>query len=244
MRDDYRDSIWQNIEATSLKEKNKYVYSDLGMYISRRVMERIAKKYLNDYTKEKFYSLLGMQTTSFNPWIVFPNDRIAPTENDNYFRFQLVQGYVHDPGAAMMGGVEGHAGLFSSAEDLAILYQMLLNGGEYGGRRYFTENTIRIWTSKQSNISRRGLGFDKPDKNGASPCSDYASAETYGHQGFTGTCVWVDPKYNLIYIFLSNRVYPAAEPNKLSSMDIRKKIMDVVYESFLSETTHISEKFH
>jgi CubicO group peptidase (beta-lactamase class C family) len=147
--------------------------------------------------------------------------------------FQTVQGYVHDMGAAMMGGVEGHAGLFSNAEDLAILYQMLLNGGEYGGERYFDEQTIELWTKKQSKISRRGLGFDKPDMENTSPAGTYASPATFGHQGFTGICVWVDPAYDLIYIFLSNRVQPSAEPNKLSTEGIRNKIMDVIYESFL-----------
>ena len=135
----------------------------------------------------------------------------------------------------MMGGVEGHAGLFSNAEDLAILYQMLLNGGNYGGQQYLPEQTINAWTKKQSSISRRGMGFDKPDLINTSPCSQYASAQTFGHQGFTGICVWADPKYDLLYIFLSNRVQPTADPNKLSSEGTRNKIMDVIYESFLSK---------
>ena len=235
MRDDYRDTMWNIIKNITLKEKNKYVYSDLSMYISRRIVEKLSGQHLDDFVNAIFYSPLGMQTTCYNPLAKFPKERIVPTENDNYFRFQTLQGYVHDMGAAMMGGMEGHAGLFSSAEDLAILYQMLLNGGEYGGTRYLDSSTINLWTKKQSSISRRGLGFDKPDKINTSPTSDYASGLTYGHQGFTGICVWVDPKYDLVYLFLSNRVQPTADPNKLSSEGIRNKIMDVIYESFLSQ---------
>lgn len=234
MRDDYRDSVWHIIQNIDLKEKNKYVYSDLSMYIGKRVAERIAGMPLDVYLYQQFYQTLGMETTCFNPLQRFPKERIVPTENDNYYRYQTVQGYVHDMGAAMMGGVEGHAGLFSNAEDLAILYQMLLNGGSYGGVQYVSAETVDLWTKKQSSVSRRGLGFDKPEMNGASPCSGYASAATYGHQGFTGICVWADPEYDLLYIFLSNRVQPKADPNKLSTEGIRNKIMDVIYEAVLS----------
>ena len=235
MRNSYQDSIWEIIKRTPLKEKHKYVYSDLTMYISRRIAESLEGERIDAYMEHKFYAPLGMQYTCYNPLTKFAKDQIAPTEKDNYFRYQLVQGYVHDMGAAMMGGVEGHAGLFSNAENLAILFQMMLNGGEYGGTRYLNPGTIAQWTTKNSNISRRGLGFDKSDPGGNSPCSDYASGLTYGHQGFTGTCIWVDPKYKLIYIFLSNRVYPISEPNKLASQGIRNKIMDVIYESFLNK---------
>lgn len=233
MRDDYRDTVWNIIENITLKEKNKYVYSDLGLFISRRIVEKLSGKPLDQFVNENYYSKLGMNTTTFNPLNLFPKSQVVPTENDNYFRFQTVQGYVHDMGAAMMGGVEGHAGLFSNAEDLAILYQMLLNGGNYGGIKYLEQRTIQLWAKKQSIISRRGLGFDKPDLENTSPTSNYASGETFGHQGFTGTCVWVDPKYDLVYIFLSNRVQPKADPNKLSAEGTRNKIMDVIYESFL-----------
>jgi len=238
MRDDYRDTVWQIIKDITLKEKNKYVYSDLGLYISRRIGEQLTGTRLDAYVDNNFYYSLGMETTCFNPLNHFAKSRIVPTENDNYFRYQTVQGYVHDMGAGMMGGVEGHAGLFSSAEDLVKLYQMLLNGGTYGGQQYFKQETVNFWTKKQSSISRRGLGFDKPDMVNTSPCSDYASPETFGHQGFTGICVWVDPKYDLIYIFLSNRVQPKADPNRLSTEGIRNKIMDVIYESIFAANVH------
>jgi beta-N-acetylhexosaminidase len=239
MRDDYRDSIWQQIIHTPLKEKNKYVYSDLTMYIARRIIEKLSGNTLDQYVEANFYGPLHMDHTCYNPLQRYPKSSIVPTENDNYFRFQTVQGYVHDMGAAMMGGVEGHAGLFSNSHDLAVLFQMLLNDGYYGGKQYIQPETVELFTKKQSNISRRGLGWDKAETNPSkgNPCSSYASDKTFGHQGFTGICVWADPEYDLLFIFLSNRVQPAADPNKLSSENIRNKMMDVVYESFLAGTS-------
>jgi len=138
---------------------------------------------------------------------------------------------VHDPTAALMGGVAGHAGLFGSAIDMATLYQMLLNGGKYGGEEYIKSGTIKQFTAKYSNVSRRGLGFDRwdPAKDKKYP-SEFASDQTYGHTGFTGTCVWVDPKYNLVYVLLSNRVYPDVS-SKFNSLSIRPRIQDVVYQA-------------
>ncbi|MFN3940670.1 MAG: serine hydrolase, partial [Chitinophagales bacterium] len=213
MRTDYMDTMWQIIKTTPLKQPGKYVYSDLGMFIARRVIERIANATLDAYVQVNFYNKLGLRHTGFNPLQFADRKKIVPTEDDNYFRYQLVHGYVHDMGAAMMNGVEGHAGLFSNAEDVAIILQMLLNGGTYGGETFFSRETVEKFTAKQSSVSRRGLGFDKPDKNpgNSSPASSYASGKTYGHLGFTGICAWVDPQYNLIYIFLSNRVYPKSD---------------------------------
>jgi CubicO group peptidase (beta-lactamase class C family) len=172
-----------------------------------------------------------MYTAGFNPRNRFPKSQIVPTEQDNYFRKTLLEGYVHDQGAAMAGGVSGHAGLFSTANDMAILFQMMLNGGIYGGKQYFKQETINLFTAKYSNVSRRGLGFDRwdPDRTNRYP-SDLASPKSYGHTGYTGTCVWVDPEYNLIYIFLSNRVHPSVS-NKLNSLRIRPRIQDVIYKA-------------
>ncbi|MDD3789107.1 MAG: serine hydrolase, partial [Petrimonas sp.] len=149
------------------------------------------------------------------------------------FRKQLVRGYVHDEGAALFGGISGNAGLFSNAIDLAKLCQMWLDGGEYGGERFLSEETVRLFTKTKSSSSRRGLGFDKPDprNNNASPTSPLAPITVYGHTGYTGTCFWVDPTNNLIYIFLSNRVYPSRSPNRLSSMNIRERIQDEIYKA-------------
>lgn len=240
MRNDYRDTIWQIIKDTPLKQPGKYVYSDLTMFICRRIAEKISGVPLDTYVNTHFYAPLGLRHTGYNPLQFADRKKIVPTEDDNYFRYQLVQGYVHDMGAAMMGGVEGHAGLFSNAEDVAIILQMLLNGGEYGGETFFSKTTVDKFTGKYSSNSRRGLGFDKPDKNpnNSSPASSYASGKAFGHLGFTGICVWADPEYDLIYIFLSNRVYPKADPNRLSSEGIRNKIMDVVYQSFLEDDSY------
>lgn len=227
----YKDVMWPIMLKTPLKTRGKYVYSDLSMYYTMEVIESIAQMPLDKYVYANFYKPLGMFTTCFNPRNRFLKSGIVPTEDDNYFRHTLLQGYVHDQGAAMAGGVSGHAGLFSNASDLAILYQMLLNKGTYGGVTYFKPETVELFTAKQSNVSRRGLGFDRfdPDSKKAYP-SKLASSQTFGHTGYTGTAVWVDPKENLVYIFLSNRVNPEVT-NLLSTLDIRPRIQDVVYRA-------------
>ena len=178
---------------------------------------------------------MGMTTTGFKPRNRFPVERIVPTETETHFRRQTMQGDVHDEGASMFGGVAGHAGLFSDAYDLAMLYQMLLNGGEFNGTRYIQKETIDLFTAYHSKSSRRGYGFDKPEKDNKIRKDPYpsslASPLTYGHTGFTGTCVWVDPQYKLVYVFLSNRVYPTRDNNKLSQMLIRGKIQDAIYRA-------------
>lgn len=227
----FSEVMWPQMLNSPLQSRGKYVYSDLSMYFLKDIIERLTTERLDKYVASQFYAPLGMYTAGFNPRNHFDKKRIVPTEQDDKFRKTLVHGYVHDQGASMAGGVSGHAGLFSSANDLAILCQMLLNGGTYGGKRYFKPETIDLFTAKNSNVSRRGLGFDRwdPDRTNRYP-SDLASGKSYGHTGYTGTAVWVDPEYDLIYIFLSNRVYPTVT-NKLSSMRIRPRIQDVIYEA-------------
>lgn len=226
----YENVMLPRMLNTKLQSRGKYEYSDLSMYFIKEVIERQAAERLDQYVLKEFYTPLGMQTAGFNPRNRFDKSRIVPTEEDSYFRKTLVNGYVHDQGAAMAGGISGHAGLFANTNDLAILFQMLLNGGSYGGRQYFNKNTIDLFTSRQSSSSRRGLGFDRWDPETGRYPSSLASPQTYGHTGYTGTCVWVDPKYNLIYIFLSNRVYPQVT-NKLSSMQVRPRIQDAIYKA-------------
>jgi CubicO group peptidase (beta-lactamase class C family) len=178
---------------------------------------------------------MGLKTMRYKPLNFYDRSLIAPTEKDNYYRYQLVHGYVHDMGAAMTDGVGGHAGLFSNATDLAALMQMLLNKGVYGGRKYLSEEVISKYTSCQyCPNNRRGAGFDKPvrDLNGGPTCN-LVSLESFGHSGFTGTQTWADPKYGINYVFLSNRVYPNAENWKLVKMSIRTEIQRVIYEAFL-----------
>ncbi|WP_442794294.1 serine hydrolase domain-containing protein [Pelobium manganitolerans] len=227
----YHDVMWPQMLQSPLKTRGRYVYSDLSMYFLKEILETVTKEPTEKYVSEQFYKPLGMYTTGFNPRFRFPKANIVPTELDSYFRNTLVWGYVHDQGAAMAGGVAGHAGLFSNASDLAILYQMLLNKGTYGGTKYFEPATVALFTRKHSAVSRRGLGFDgyNAESSYGYP-SKLASPQSYGHTGYTGTAVWVDPAENLVYIFLSNRVYPKVT-NKLSTLNIRPRIQDVVYRA-------------
>lgn len=230
-KDYFKDVMWPQMLGTALRTRGQYVYSDLSMYFMKEIVETVTATPLNVYVQDNFYNPLGMQTAGFLPRNRFSKDQIVPTENDTYFRHTLLTGYVHDQGAAMVGGVSGHAGLFASANDLAILYQMVLNGGTYGGIQYLKPETVAEFTAKQSNVSRRGLGFDRwdPEVSKHYP-SDLASNETFGHTGYTGTCIWVDPKSQLIYIFLSNRVYPK-DSMLLNSRRIRARVQDVFYEA-------------
>ncbi|WP_421946137.1 serine hydrolase domain-containing protein [Pedobacter sp.] len=224
----FKDFMWPKMLNSPIKTRGQYVYSDISMYVMKDIVEHISEEPLNKYAYENFYKPLGMQTAGFLPRNRFNADQIIPTEDDKYFRKTLLVGYVHDQGAALAGGISGHAGLFSSANDLAIIYQMLLNKGTYGGEEYFKPSTVDMFTSKQSPVSRRGLGFDRwdPDTTKHYP-SDLASAQTYGHTGYTGTCVWVDPSRGLVYVFLSNRVNPTVS-EKLGNLKIRGRIQDVI----------------
>ncbi len=227
----YMNTVWQEIMDSPVGSRN-YVYSDLDFYFLERIVRKVADQELDQYLTKHFYDPLSLTRTMFNPWKKSLKNDCAPTEIDNYFRHQTIQGYVHDQGAAMLGGVAGHAGLFSNAEEVAIIMQMLMNGGVYQNKRYLKEKTIKEFTSYQSSKSRRGLGFDKPEKKGKDgPTSDKASSSTFGHLGFTGTVTWADPENELIYVFLSNRTYPSAVSNLLARSKTRKILHDYLYEA-------------
>lgn len=234
-----RDSVWSWIAKSKLIEKSArtpyvYKYSDLGFLILQRLAERLLNQPIDEFVSQNFYEPLGAYTTGFLPLRRFPSQQIAPTEDDKIYRKTLVTGTVHDERAAMMGGVAGHAGLFSSANDLAKLGQMLLQEGYYGGYRYYKPETVRTFTNRAFEKSRRGLGWDKPiQSDWNSPTSIKASPKTFGHTGFTGTCLWVDPEFDLVYVFLSNRVYPDRS-NKLNSANIRSRIQDVIYDAIFT----------
>ena len=234
----YHDVMWQKMLATPLPTRGRYVYSDISMYVMKEIIEKQSSLPLDQYVSKEFYGSLGMRNTGFNPLNHFSKDRIVPTERDGWFRKTLLQGIVHDSGASLASGVAGHAGLFASANDLAILNQMLLNGGTYGGVEYIKPETVKLFTSNQSEVSRRGLGFDRG--NGTGYPSDLASPESFGHTGYTGTCVWVDPKEKLVYIFLSNRVYPSAS-GKLNSLRVRPRIHDAIYEAIAAGRENIAQ---
>jgi len=236
LRNDWIDTMYKRILQSDMAPAGKYIYSDNDFIFLGKIVETISGMPLDQYVKKTFYDPLSMTTTGYKPRERFPLAHIAPTEQEPYFRKQLIQGDVHDPGAAMFGGVAGHAGLFSNAHDLAILTQLLLNEGMIQGIRFFKPETVKYFTAYNSAISRRGLGFDKPEKDNYLRTEPYpavsVSPETYGHTGFTGTCWWVDPKRNLVFIFLSNRVNStAANYNKLGQMNIRGKIHEAIYKA-------------
>lgn len=228
------DSIYQWINQSPISDEGKYRYSDLGFLYLQKVIEAVEQKRL-DRVVEPLYSKLGMNYTCFNPLLHYDTERIAPTEHDPVFRKQLIWGHVHDPAAAMLGGVAGHAGLFANANDLAKLMQLYLNDGEYGGERFFAPSTVKSFANPTTtNGNRRAYGFDKPNTKGSSPAGTMASPESFGHTGFTGTMVWADPQNGLVFIFLSNRVHPDAENTKLSAMNYRTRIHDIFYRAIQS----------
>ncbi len=240
MSNDWVDTMYARILQSNLSNKKEYIYSDNDYIFLGKIVEQITGMPLNDYVAETFYKPMHLYNTTFKPNEHIAINNIAPTEEERQFRLQLLRGYVHDPGSAMFGGVAGHAGLFSNVHDLAILYSMLLNGGTWNGVSYLRRETIEYFTAYHSDISRRGLGWDKPEKDNATRAEPYpclsASPQTFGHTGFTGIGVWVDPKYNLIFIFLSNRVNPYGGDNtKLSTLKVRGNMMEAVYQSIINK---------
>ncbi len=233
IRNNYQDTILKSIIQSELRSSNAYTYSDLGFYLLKVIIERYVNESIANYVKEKFYDPLGLTTMCYQPRNYFDLSRIIPSEIDTNYRKQTLQGDVNDQGAAMLDGIGGHAGIFSNSNDMAILLQMLLQKGQYGGDIFFTPETVTKFTSYQFDKNRRGLGFDKParEKGQDGPTCEEASSESYGHQGFTGTYVWVDPKHQLVYVFLSNRTYPSSVNNKLLSSGIRTKIQKIIYQA-------------
>lgn len=230
----YPDSMYYRI-LNAGRHKRGYVYSDLNFILLQRIQEQLSGQRLDEAAEAYFYRRLGAHRLLFNPWRSPHSYSLVPTENDVAFRGQLLQGSVHDQAAALLGGVAGHAGLFGTANDLAKMLQMYLNRGSYGGLQYLHPETVDFFTQRQTEDNRRGLGFDKPemDPEKDTPSSRLASASSYGHSGFTGTLVWVDPEYDLVYIFLSNRIHPDSFNRKLLQMNVRTEVQDAVYRSLL-----------
>jgi beta-glucosidase-like glycosyl hydrolase/CubicO group peptidase (beta-lactamase class C family) len=234
----YKDSIFHYIKTADQRERSGYKYSDLGYYILKQSLENKYKLPLNELTQKYFYTSLGAHRTSYLPLQKFPLNEIVPTENDTYFRNQLVHGYVHDMGAAMLGGVGGHAGLFANANDVAKIMQLYLQKGFYGGKRYIKSSTVTKFNKRYySEIeNRRGLGFDKPqlDPEVEATCG-CVSDSSFGHSGFTGTYTWADPESGILYVFLSNRVFPTMENTGLIKENIRTKIQQIIQDAILLE---------
>lgn len=236
MKKEWTDSMMLRIIQSPLGAKGKYVYSDNDFIYLGKIVEAITGTTLDNFVKAEFYRPMNLSTVGFKPLEYLPINNVAPTELEPVFRKQLIQGYVHDPGAAMFGGVAGHAGLFSNAYDMAAIMQMLLDGGTYNGKRYLQKETIQLFTSYHNKNSRRGLGFDKPERDNSKRPDPYpalaASAQAFGHSGFTGTCVWADPATKLVYVFLSNRLTPDGANNKLLRMNVRTEILEAFYKAF------------
>ena len=233
LHDSFKDTIIQEIKDSRLGVRGKYKYSCINFILLKMMVEKQMRQPMDRLLHGMFFSKLGAWHTAYNPLHILDTMQIVPTENDHFIRRQLLRGYVHDEAAAFQGGVSGNAGLFSNANDLAKVLQLYLNQGSYGGEQYLSKETCRLFTQSKSPTCRRGLGFDKPVTGGgkASPCGSLAPASVYGHTGFTGTCFWVDPDNNLLYIFLSNRVNPTRANNKLGSLDIRTRIQDAIYKA-------------
>ena len=233
----WMDTIRNQILRSPVTETGKYVYSDNDFIFLGNIIEKVTNMSLDQYTAQNFYIPMGMQSTGYLPLNKTHINNIAATENDDYFRHELVRGSVHDEGASTMGGIAGHAGLFSNATDLSKLYLMLLNNGVWEGKQYLLPATIQQFTAYNTNISRRGLGFDKPEKDNAISKDPYPSLSpspsTFGHTGFTGTCVWADPENGILYIFLSNRVYPTRDNKAFSSLNLRSKIQEAIYTALM-----------
>ena len=232
----FRDTIISIISQTALKSK-KYRYSDLNFIVLGEAVAKMSNVPIDLYLEKQLYAPLGAYHTLYNPLSRFTKDNIVPTENDRFLRKQLLQGYVDDESAAFLGGVAGNAGLFSNVNDLAKISQMYLNEGRYGGENYVTKETCRLFTQTKSPHSRRGLGFDKPDllSPKKSPVPPGLPGSVFGHTGFTGTCFWVDPVEELIFIFLSNRVYPTRTNKKLTQLNIRGRIQQTIYDALIND---------
>jgi len=236
-REGIKDTIFNKMNGTELKDIGKYKYSDLGFLYLQRVVENVTTKGIDEYASSTFYKHLGMNNTAYQPLKKFDKSMIVPTEDDLFYRKQLIRGYVHDPASAMMGGIAGHAGVFSTANDLAKLMQMYIQKGSYGGEQLLLPKTLELFTTTpingNANGNRRALGFDKPEtKEGKpSPACKSASVNSFGHSGFTGTMVWADPDNGLIFIFLSNRVYPDATNNKIVEQNVRTNMQELFYQA-------------
>ncbi len=233
IRNDIRDSIMGIIKKSDLEKNIGYKYSDLPFYIMKYYLEDYHQSSLDYLTERDFYSPLGANYTTFVPLNKFSLKQIVPTEEDRLWRRQMVQGYVHDQGAAMQGGIGGHAGLFSNANDVAKIMQLYLNGGNYGGKRYLNPETLEKFNTCYycDNNVRRGVGFDKPQLGKSGPTCGCVSMTSFGHTGFTGTLAWADPEEEIVYVFLSNRTYPDVDNRKLIQENIREKIQQVIYDS-------------
>ena len=236
LRNDYRDSIWREIICSELSDDKAYKYSDLGFYMIAEIIRRLTNQEIDEYVRNEFYNKLGLRHTYYNPLENgIHRKKIVPSEDDGYYRMQKLVGHVHDMGAAMMGGVSGHAGLFSNSYEVALMMQMFLNKGMYAHQKLLEPATVRYFTRRHRLSLRRGLGFDMKqlDPQIDPNMSHLASESTFGHLGFTGTCAWADPENELIFVFLSNRTYPSMNNKKLAVRNYRPRLHTIAYQAII-----------
>ncbi|MCK5781268.1 MAG: serine hydrolase [Flavobacteriales bacterium] len=233
LRNDYKDSMIYEVFHSELRDTLEYKYSDLPYYFLQSIIEKKERKALDKLAYGWFYKPLGRQRIGYKPKNFYDAKKIVPSEDDAFFRKRILVGDVNDPGAAMLGGVSGHAGVFANSYDVAVIMQMYLQDGYYGGKRYFNYKTLKEFTRCQycDNDNRRGIGFDKPQLEGEGPACDCVSYLSFGHSGYTGTLAWADPDEKIVYIFLSNRTFPVSTNNKLVKENIRTRIQTVIYDS-------------
>ena len=235
LRNDFKDTIQSNIIDSKLLNDKKYRYSDLPYYMLKSVIENQYNQTLDKLVQQHFYNSLGANLSTYIPLDKFSSQKLIPTEIDDYFRYDKIQGYVHDMGAAMQGGVGGHAGLFSNSNDIAKLMQLYIQKGVYGGKRYFSSNTFDLFNTSyyRDQDNRRGVGFDKPQLEVEGPTCGCLSRQSFGHSGFTGTYAWADPDKEIVYVFLANRTFPKSDANRLLKENIRTEIQRLIYESII-----------
>lgn len=235
LADAYKDSIYDRIGRQDLKS-NRYRYSDVPYYVMKKYIEDTYDQPLDKLTQDFLYKRIGANYTTYNPLDKFPKNKIIPSEEDKYYRYQTVHGYVHDMGAAMQGGVGGHAGLFSNANDVAKIMQMYLQEGYYGGIQFFDSRTVQKFNKCYfcDKKVRRGVGFDKPQLEKSGPTCGCVSRKSFGHSGFTGTYTWADPEEEIVYVFLSNRTYPSASNTLLVKSALRTRIQQAIYDAILN----------
>ena len=232
MNKNFHELAMQKLAKTRLGSKT-YLYSCVNFILLKEIAEVVSGKAMDEFLNNEFYNPMQLKRLTYLPLRVYKKEDIAPTLKKDFLRNGTIQGFVHDPDAAFLGGVAGNAGLFGTSHDVALVYQMLLNNGELDGKQYLSAETCKLFTTLTSTSGRRGLGFDKPNPANpkSSPCCESAPSSVYGHTGYTGTCCWVDPKNKLVYVFLSNRTYPNDGINKLAKLGIRTKIQDIIYKS-------------
>lgn len=235
LRTDYKDSIFYEILQSEVNSKIEYQYSDLPFYLLKDYLEEVFDGRLDELVNSYFYSSMGLQNLRYNPLQSFKSEQIVPSENDTLWRKQIVQGNVHDQGAAMLGGVGGHAGLFGNAEDVAKMMLLYINGGKFGGKHYLRQETIDTFNTCYfcEEEVRRGVVFDKPQLEDEGPTCGCVSMSSFGHSGFTGTYAWADPEKEIIYVFLSNRTFPDASNVKLIKSNVRTRIQQAIYDALL-----------